>query len=228
MWRVGGRRFSWSSTVQPSCSGRPMSSTIASGRYSWASARPTSPRRATMPLKPRPRATSSTVRAKSGVVLDDQDDAVARLDLARGRPRPRRRQQRRVDAERGGSRRAARPSARAARSRRAAVRRLRRRASAGGRTSRQLERERAALAGLGSDADLAAEQAGDLAADREARGRCRRSGGWSSRPPAGRPRRSAAACRRDPDPGVDRRAKAIAVRALRGPARRAARPSPRR
>ena len=40
MWRVAGWCFRWSSTVQPSITGRPMSRTIASGLYSCASARP--------------------------------------------------------------------------------------------------------------------------------------------------------------------------------------------
>ena len=58
-----GACFSRSSTVQPSITGSSMSSMIASGWYSCASARPVSPRSATSPLKPRSRATSSTVRA---------------------------------------------------------------------------------------------------------------------------------------------------------------------
>ena len=65
MWRVAGCRLSRSSTVQPSMPGRLMSSTIASGRNSRASASPVSPRSATMPLKPCSRAIASTVRAKS-------------------------------------------------------------------------------------------------------------------------------------------------------------------
>ena len=64
MCRVPGCRLSRSSTVQPSSTGRVMSSTIASGRNSRASARPVSPRSATSPLKPRSRAISSSVRAK--------------------------------------------------------------------------------------------------------------------------------------------------------------------
>ena len=86
MWRVSGWCLRWSSTAQPSIPGSCMSRTIASGLYSCASARPTSPRSATMPLKPRSRAISSTV-ARSRVVLDDQDDAVARRRCRRGRRR---------------------------------------------------------------------------------------------------------------------------------------------
>ena len=63
MWRVAGWCLRWSSTVQPSITGRFMSSTIASGLNSCASASPASPRRATRPLKLCSRAASSTVRA---------------------------------------------------------------------------------------------------------------------------------------------------------------------
>ena len=79
MWRVPGCRLSRSSTVQPSRTGSVMSSTIASGRNSRASARPVSPRSATSPLKPLLPRDLELGAGEVGVVLDDQD--------ARDRPR---------------------------------------------------------------------------------------------------------------------------------------------
>ena len=63
---------------------------------------------------------------------------------------------------------------------------------AGGRPDvlqRQIEREGAADARRAAQLDFAAEQVGQLAADGEARGRCRRTCGWCRRRPAGTPRR---------------------------------------
>ena len=81
--------FRWSSTAEPSMTGSCRSRMIASGMYSWASARPASPRRATSPLKPRSRALPSSVCASSASSSTTSDHAVARQDRRRGRPRPR-------------------------------------------------------------------------------------------------------------------------------------------
>ena len=62
---------------------------IASGLNSWMSARPASPRRATIPLKPRSRALPSSVFAKLRVLLDDERRPGRPVGSRRGRPRPR-------------------------------------------------------------------------------------------------------------------------------------------
>ena len=105
-----------------------------------------------------------------GIVLDDQHDAVAVLDVVAVVADVARQEQRRVELGRldaaagrrsvplaldAGTRPSRRPHRRACR------------CSTGWNVRRQEERERAALADLALDVDLAAEQARDLAADRE-------------------------------------------------------------
>ena len=68
------------SRLQPSVSGKPMSSVIASGRKCRARASPCAAESATMPLKPRSRARPNRIRAKTSVVFDDQQDAVGGFD----------------------------------------------------------------------------------------------------------------------------------------------------
>ena len=165
MCRVAGWRLSRSSTVQPSSTGRLMSSTIASGRNSRASAGRC--RHAARRVLEAPLAGDLELGAgEVGVVLDDQDDAVAVLDrlavvvdLARSRAGSDRARLVAVVARRGRGR-----------ARRDGVEQLGRRRRRRGLDVllRQEERERASLARLGLDVDLAAEQPRDLPADREA------------------------------------------------------------
>ncbi len=90
MWRVSGCRFRcWSSTM-PSTSGSPRSSTIASGRYSSASARAGLARGRAEHAVAAARAASSSSDAKRAVVLHHQQHAVARRDAPCGRRRARR------------------------------------------------------------------------------------------------------------------------------------------
>ena len=63
MWRVARFCLSWLRTVQPSMSGRKMSSEIAVGTCCRASESASLPRMATSPLNPRSRARSSSTRA---------------------------------------------------------------------------------------------------------------------------------------------------------------------
>ena len=62
-------------------SGRKMSSVMAAGLYSRASASAAAPCDVTRPLKPFSRAASSRKRANAEIVLDDQQHAVAGLDV---------------------------------------------------------------------------------------------------------------------------------------------------
>ena len=80
MCRVAGCRLSRSSTVQPSSTGRVMSSTIASGRNSRASARPGVAAQRHDPLEAALPRDLELGAGEVGVVLDDQHDAVALLD----------------------------------------------------------------------------------------------------------------------------------------------------
>ena len=173
MCRVDGWRFSRSSTVQPSITGRLMSSTIASGLNSRASASPVSPRSATIPLKPRSRAISSSVRAKSAssstirTTRSPASIASRSSSTSLGTSSDRIEV---VDVRLAAVRRVGQRRRRRGQPRRDGGQELR--AGGFGRVLdedvRQVERERAALAGRRLDVDLAAEQARDLAADREA------------------------------------------------------------
>ena len=80
MWRVAASFFRRCSTRQPSMSGRNRSSVMAVGLTWSASASAATPCEVTIPLKPCSRAVSSRNRANAEVVLDDQQDVVARLD----------------------------------------------------------------------------------------------------------------------------------------------------
>ena len=95
MCRVAGWRLRWSSTVQP-VHHRQRQVEEDRVRPVLVREREAARRRAsaTTPLKPRSRATPSSVVGEVGVVLDDQHDAVARLDLVAvvRRPRPGREQ----------------------------------------------------------------------------------------------------------------------------------------
>ena len=80
MWRVVGSSFRLLSTVQPSISGRKMSSEIAVGLNSLASESPTAPRVATIAFEAfvsgQAEQDSSVVR----IVFDDQQHGVAGFD----------------------------------------------------------------------------------------------------------------------------------------------------
>ena len=54
---------------------------MASGFVDWASSRAISPREVIRPLKPISWAMSSRIDGEPGVVLDDQEDPVARLEV---------------------------------------------------------------------------------------------------------------------------------------------------
>ena len=162
MWRVSGWRLSRSSSVQPSTTGSWMSSTIASGRNSLREREPAVAAERDEALEAalarHPEQRAREVR----VVLDDQDDAVAGVERRRGRRRPRSAGaatgSTSIDTSAGrvvGPCELGRGLGRAVRLRRRRVHR------------REEEREGAALARRALGADLAAEQARDLAADRE-------------------------------------------------------------
>ena len=176
MWRVLGSCLRRSRTTQPSMSGRRRSSVMASGLDRWASSRAISPREVIRPLKPIWWAIVEQDRGELGVVLDDEDEPVARLEvvavaadvhLGMAARRPRGRRRRRARRRRGRESRAAGAAAMAP-PRRGDADGVRGRGLV---VQRQVEGEGAPLAGRAPDPDLAAEQAGDLPADRQAQAR---------------------------------------------------------
>ena len=157
MWRVSGSCLSCRSV------GSPEPTTIASGAQSRATATPESWRSDTMHLKPASRAASSRVRATCGSSSMTRQTTSPGLIASRSS---------RIPASAASFVRAAgagagRDSGSCATSRAPAP---------GGRSgarvlAREVERERAALADRARRLDLAAEQACDLAADRQAEAR---------------------------------------------------------
>ena len=157
-----------SRTTQPSMSGRRRSSVMAAGWSSCASSRAASPYEVVTALKPISCALSTQDAGEPGLVLDDQEDPVAGLDrvavvaadlgLGGTAGEPPRGDGRSARARRGPAR-GARPSAAGGR------------AADGHVVQRQVEGEGAPLAERALDPDLAAEQPGDLAADRQAQAR---------------------------------------------------------
>ena len=208
MCRVRGSCLSWSSTTQPSMSGRRRSSVIASGFRMRASSRPWAPVVATTPRKPRSRASPSRVRPKvsSSSMISSTRSPGGQLRADRRRSRRSACSppwiRRRLDRARRRHCRSdcgARPAPIGARLElraSAARRRGCRRRCADRVLERQVQGEGAAHARLAVQVQLAAQQAGDLAADREAQARCRRTCGWCRRRPAGTPRRRSSACPR--------------------------------
>ena len=167
MWRVVGSCLRRSSTRQPSMSGSEMSSVMASGVNSRASAERGGAERRDEPLEAvlvgRVEQEAANVRSFSTI----SSDAVAGLDgVARSSPSLVDERRRRGLGEHGGAGRGVAGGcgdASGAGGRRAAA------ASPAACTSlRQVERERAALPGRAGQADLAAQQPRDLAADRQA------------------------------------------------------------
>ena len=159
MWRVAGWRLRWSSTSHPSRTGRRMSRIIASGLYSCASARPSSPRTATIPLNPRSRAISSSVLAKlssSSTISTTRSPSPisARSSATLGS----------CDRSSAGSNSGA-PFAAGAISTRSGSSGA---ATCGGASAGRKSVNVEPFAGRRLDADLAAEQPRDLAGDREA------------------------------------------------------------
>ena len=158
MWRVSGCRFRCCRSTMPSTSGRPRSSTIASGRNSSASARPASPVNAAQhAVAARPRRLDEQ-RREGAVVLDHQQHAVARrervaivAELVRQRlhGRDRHRGLRRVRAAPAGPPVSGRPS------------------TTGSGLEGQEQREGRALAGHALHRQRAAEQPRELARDGE-------------------------------------------------------------
>ena len=151
-WRVSGCCLSWLSRTSPRPSAEKMST--ASGRYSRASARPSGGAAGDEAAEAARARGGERVAGQLGVVGDDEQDAVARDDRGRGR----RRRRRRAAARRPAARRPASAGSVAGSAGSVA-------ASVAVRgAQRQREREGRALARRRLHADLAAEQAGDLAA----------------------------------------------------------------
>ena len=178
MWRVRGWRLSWSSTRRPSRTGSG-ASTIASGGSSCASAarrrraarrprgsRARAPATSVCASRRRPRRSSSTRSPAIERARSSSSSSSARSSAATRRGRA-------VALAGGaGSRPPASARASAGCGRRAGSRG---RLGAPRRTSGSSSVNVAALARRRCDADLAAEQARDLAADRQPEARCRRS-----------------------------------------------------
>ena len=81
MWRVAGSCLSWLSTVQPSMSGRNTSSETAVGWYSLASASASAPRGRDQHLEAVVVRQIDEHARVVRIVLDDEQDDVARLQL---------------------------------------------------------------------------------------------------------------------------------------------------
>ena len=192
-WRVSGWRFRWSSTASPFSCGRSRLTITASGMNSWTSARPASPRSASRQRKPCSCATSTARPARSSrssVITSATRSPAGRSERSsvsgsgqRGRvgapPRLRGRQLQRGSAPRP----------------------ARRGRSAAGR-ARQVERERGALALGALHPDLAAEQACDLAADRQTEAGAAEAAADRALGLLERLEDQAQLVRRDADPGV--------------------------
>ena len=158
MWRVAGSSLRLFSTVQPSMSGRKMSSVIAVGRYCRASASAALPAVRDDALEALVARQAEQDARVVRIVLDDEQHGVA---VARSSSRS--------SATCSSRARPAAPAARPRLRRRASgVGRRGRRARRAGVVQRQVERERAALARHAGQPDLAAEQRRQLAADGQA------------------------------------------------------------
>ena len=158
MCRVAGSSLRLLSTVQPSMSGRKMSSVMAVGQVLAGERRPSLPARGDDAFEALVARQAQQNAGIVRIVLDDQQHQVALLDRRRGRP-----------AMRLLARHRAAPGSAGSMAERRLGDRVATVAEAGpGVAQRQVEREGAALAGDAREPDFAAQQRRQLAADGQA------------------------------------------------------------